>query len=141
MIKINMDEKALRKKSEKIDFKDAKKIISDLQSALGHIGSRGIGLCGPQIYEYYRVAFFNYEGRKITMVNPKIVDKSKEKWTLQEGCLSLPRVSGTVERPMTITLEYVDYKGDKQKEEFTGMLARAIQHELDHFEGILITDY
>ena len=118
MIEINKDIESLKKKSEQIDYKDARKNIFDLQRAMGPIGKRGIGLSGPQINVFKRVAYFNWNGRKVTMVNPKITKFGKDKYEMDEFCLSIPNVGVPITRSNTITVNYIDYKGDKTTAEF-----------------------
>ena len=75
------------------------------------------------------------------MVNPVITKSSEAFESMKEGCLSLPQQAIEVNRPQSITVEYLDYDGRQQTLEATGFLARAIQHELDHLNGILTIDY
>src|SRR5690606_4365947 len=78
---------------------------------------------------------------KKTFINAKIVDKKGPEWKFNEGCLSIPGVREDVSRPETIVMEYYDENWEFHKEEFSDIRARVIQHEYDHIEGILFTDY
>ena len=68
------------------------------------------------------------------------MEYSEDTLTETEGCLSIPSVHEKVERPATITIEYVNEKFEPQRETFTGFAARVIQHEYDHIEGVLFID-
>ena len=74
------------------------------------------------------------------MVNPKIIWKSEEKVCGEEGCLSVPEQKAEVERFAAVKVEYLDYHGNKQILEAEDFLAIAVQHELDHLDGILYID-
>ncbi len=74
------------------------------------------------------------------MINPIILEKSKEKDVDEEGCLSLPGITGRVERSTSIEVEWMDIKGRKMKKKIAGFGARVVQHEVDHLDGILISD-
>jgi len=80
------------------------------------------------------------------MINPRIISKSEKTCTEEEGCLSILRendrpVYADVERPETIVVEWTDENGTRQEREFSGISARAFQHELDHLDGILFIDH
>jgi len=74
------------------------------------------------------------------MINPVITSKSKETDIDEEGCLSLPELTGNVERSISIELEWLDIKGRKMKRTISGYGARVIQHEVDHLDGVMICD-
>jgi len=76
----------------------------------------------------------------MVFINAKIIEESGEEWSFNEGCLSIPDVREEVMRKSTITVEYQDENFVKKTEVFDGVLARVIQHEYDHIEGILFTD-
>ncbi len=77
--------------------------------------------------------------RKVVMINPVIHDKDGL-WRMQEGCLSIPELHGGVERPEKIRVKYRDANFDEKEVLADGLLARVIQHEIDHLDGILFTD-
>ena len=77
---------------------------------------------------------------KYTLINPEIVEISEEKVSSKEGCLSVPGMVGIVERPVRVRVRAMDIFGKPFEVEGEGMLAKALQHELDHLEGILYTD-
>jgi peptide deformylase len=86
-----------------------------------------------------RVAVVDAEGSRIAMINPTIAEASG-KAREEEGCLSIPDVYGEVTRPERIVLEATDQHGAPYRLEAAGLLARAIQHEIDHLDGILFLD-
>ena len=100
----------------------------------------GVGLAAPQIGLDARVAIVDIddESGTIEMINPVILETSGEQ-TGPEGCLSFPGLFGEVSRPNFVKIEAFDRKGRKYNLEAEGFLARAIQHEIDHLDGILFT--
>lgn len=79
-------------------------------------------------------------GFKKVFVNPKILEEEGNEWVFNEGCLSIPDVREDVFRKPNIKVEYLDEKFEKHTECFDGLIARVIQHEYDHIEGVLFTD-
>ena len=80
-------------------------------------------------------------GIRETFINANIIHKSEEAWTDLEGCLSIPTLAGEVERPWTVTIEYMDQQFTSHTKTFRGATARMIQHEYDHTLGVLYIDY
>lgn len=111
----------------------------------------GIGLAAPQVHHSIQIfvtrapnedAKGNAQlGVAKVYINPKISEPSEDKWTVSEGCLSIPALHADVERPEAITIEYTNLEGKKVKERCTGWEARVIQHENDHLNGVLFIDY
>jgi peptide deformylase len=114
----------------------------------------GVGLAGPQIGQSIRIFVCDgspfAEGErgdasctdfKRVMINPVIFDESEEVCDMEEGCLSIPGIRESVQRPETISVEYYDADWQLQEEKLTGLAARIVQHENDHLDGILITDH
>ncbi|MBI4049304.1 MAG: peptide deformylase [Candidatus Doudnabacteria bacterium] len=102
----------------------------------------GIGLAAPQIGKSIRLCVINLEHLGIppfALVNPKIVKKSWKKTELEEGCLSIPGIYGIVKRAEKIKLKALSLQGQENELSADGLLARVIQHEIDHLDGILIT--
>lgn len=100
----------------------------------------GIGLAAPQIGQSTRMCLINLEHMGLNpfmMINPKIVKTSWRKIVMEEGCLSIPKVFGLVKRPEKIRVEFLNLDEEKINIEADGMLARVIQHEVDHLDGIL----
>ena len=75
------------------------------------------------------------------LINPKIINKSKETSIYEEGCLSLPGQFAEIERPAKCHLKYLDYEGKEKELKADGLLATCIQHEIDHLNGVLFVDY
>lgn len=100
----------------------------------------GVGLAANQVGEARRVAVVDADGHRIALVNPRIVEASGRA-TQEEGCLSIPEVFAEVTRAARVTLEATDRDGNPYTLEAEGLLARAIQHEVDHLDGILFLDH
>ena len=100
----------------------------------------GVGIAAPQIGKNLQMAVVEVdENDRFDLINPQIIDR-KGKSVFVEGCLSIPHVFGTVERAEEITVRYYDREGDEMEVTAYGYLARAIQHEIDHLNGVLFTD-
>ncbi len=121
----------------KFDRKLAR-VLDDMYDTM--IEFDGVGLAAPQIGLNARIAIVDIddESGTIEMINPRIVKTSGEQ-TGPEGCLSFPDLFGEVIRPNYVKIEAFDRKGRKYMLEAEGFLARAIQHEIDHLDGILFT--
>jgi peptide deformylase len=117
----------------------------------------GVGLAAPQIGLPIRMflvdtsPFSEEEGLseeekealkafKQVFINAKIINEEGDEWAFNEGCLSIPDVREDVFRKPTITVEFLDENFKEHIETYTGLIARVIQHEYDHIEGILFTD-
>ncbi len=107
----------------------------------------GIGLAAPQVGVNKRMVVVGLpkgqddeEYPLILMINPKITQKSSETEVGEEGCLSLPNLRGNVVRSLWVEAEWLDIKGKKMKKMITGFGAKVIQHEIDHLDGVLISD-
>ena len=107
-------------------------LVSDMAETMIH--HRGIGLAANQVDIPYRVIIVMAD-ELIPMFNPKIVDSSDEQIVLEEGCLSFPRLFVKIKRPRKVRVRYADPTGKVQTEVFDGIVARAIQHEIDHIDG------
>lgn len=100
----------------------------------------GVGIAAPQIGKNLQMAVVEVdENDRFDLINPQIIDR-KGKSVFVEGCLSIPHVFGTVERAEEITVRYYDREGDEMEVTAYGYLACAIQHEIDHLNGVLFTD-
>lgn len=100
----------------------------------------GVGLAAPQVGILRRVVVVDIGEGRIELVNPKIIARSKETETTEEGCLSLPGAVGRVERPKAVTVAAQDRNGNPVQFVGKDLLARAFCHELDHLEGIMFTE-
>ena len=149
MTKLNVIERpdpVLYKKAEEVKevTLEIKKLLSDMLETM--YKTNGVGLAGNQVGVLKRVVVIDCAPKEeepdpIKMVNPKIIFKSEEMVCHNEGCLSIPREYADVIRHEKVTVEYLDENGIKQQRTATGLLAIAIQHELDHLEGILFIDH
>jgi len=107
----------------------------------------GIGLAAPQIGLSTRLIVLDcVKGedeapRPLAMFNPEIVASSDERSVYEEGCLSIPEIYADVERPAEVTVRWIDRDGAEQQEEFGGLWATCVQHEIDHLDGKLFIDY
>ncbi len=111
---------------------------------------QGVGLAAPQIGMSIRLFVIDTtpfadddpeaEGFKKVFINAHVVEEEGEKWKFNEGCLSIPGIREDVERKESMTLRYMDENFVEHVEEFSGMIARVIQHEYDHIDGVLFTD-
>ncbi len=134
----------LRKKAEKITEFDEKlqKFVEDMMEVM--YVEDGIGLAAPQIGFSKQVIVVDAselveDEEARAFINPKILSSEGQE-TKEEGCLSIPGVREEVTRPEKILLEYQDVEGKVYKEEFDGWMARILQHEIDHLNGILFVD-
>lgn len=108
----------------------------------------GIGLAAPQVGISLRVFVLDaslydsemYQGQKLVVVNPELLEESGEKWAYSEGCLSIPEIRGDVMRQPALRLRYQDLNREVHEVSMDGMLARIVQHEFDHLEGRLFVD-
>lgn len=99
----------------------------------------GVGLAAPQIGILKRIVVIDVGDGPIVLINPEIVEEKGEQCEI-EGCLSLPGVSGTVNRPGIVTVKFTNRKGKEVKMTGDDLLARAFCHEIDHLNGVLFTD-
>lgn len=100
----------------------------------------GIGLAAPQVGVSKRIIVCDVGDGLIELINPEIVRRGEETEAAYEGCLSLPRVLAEVERPSSVQVTGLDRRGRRVWIEGDGLLARCLQHEIDHLDGVLITD-
>lgn len=121
---------------------DLRRLVDDMFATM--YAAEGIGLAAPQVGVGQRVLVVDLndeESGRYALVNPRIVEKGREMDRVEEGCLSIPGVSEYVERPVSITVEALDPAGAPVRIEASGMLARCLQHEIDHLDGILFIDH
>lgn len=105
--------------------------------------AEGIGLAGPQIGESKRVIVVDVgeEGREpFALINPRVVESDSRTEKAEEGCLSMPGLAALVQRPAAVTVEGLDPDGLPVTIRAEGLLARCLQHEIDHLDGILFID-
>lgn len=102
--------------------------------------AKGVGLAANQVGVARKVAVVEVDGERVVLIDPEIID-AEGRDRGEEGCLSIPEIFGEVTRPGKIVLEATDEHGTRRRREATGLLARAIQHEMDHLDGILFIDH
>src|SRR5476651_994392 len=113
-------------------------LIDDMFATMHH--ARGIGLAAPQVGRSERLAIVEIDGQQIVVINPEIIERAgKDKG--EEGCLSIPDIYADVERPKTVTVRALDREMQPFEIEADGLLARCLQHEIDHLDGKLFIDY
>jgi peptide deformylase len=147
----------LRKKGVEIpqEYPNLKQIVADMYETM--YNAYGVGLAAPQVGLAIRLFVIDTKpfsddedlskeeqaqlaGFKKAFINPTIVKEEGEEWGFNEGCLSIPEVREDVYRHERITIEYFDEDFNKHTDVYDGLIARVIQHEYDHIEGILFTD-
>lgn len=115
------------------------RLLDDMTDTLHK--ANGAGLAAVQVGVLRRVVLVEAEeGQLYEMINPVIIERSEETQEEIEGCLSLPGKWGITTRPMTVTVEATDRKGNRYTVTGSGLLARAICHECDHLDGIIYPD-
>jgi len=147
----------LRKKAELItkDYPKLDALLENMKETM--YGAFGVGLAAPQIGLPIRLFLvdtspfaeddeFTEDEQEVlrnfkrTFINAQILEEEGDEWAFNEGCLSIPDVREDVFRQPKIKIQYQDENFDTHTEEFDGLIARVIQHEYDHIEGILFTD-
>ena len=143
----------LRKETDEIDedYPKLKELIENMFKTMEN--APGVGLAAPQIGLSIRLFVIDttsiYEeekgkedhGVRKAFINPIMIDEWGKKWDFEEGCLSIPGIREKVNRQADIKIEYYDEDFNLKEETFSDMNARVIQHEYDHIEGVLFTDY
>lgn len=148
----------LREEAQDIEVNtsELQDFIDDMFETLG--AAKGIGLAAPQVGRSQRLFVVDlrpmakefeeeygsvpkWAREPLVFINPQIVEVSEAEITFEEGCLSIPEIREEVSRPEAIRIEYLDRNFEPQKLEADEFLARVIQHEYDHIEGILFFDH
>ena len=135
-------------------YPNLKKLINDMYETM--YNANGVGLAAPQIGKSIKLfiidtaPFLNIdeneiEGIKVEsikqiFINPVIIEEFGDSWSFEEGCLSIPNIREDVKRKSDINIEFYDENFVLNKKSFSGIVARVIQHEYDHIQGILFTD-
>ena len=137
---INPNDILRQKAKEVVDVKSKKtqQLIYNMAETMKK--EDGIGLAAPQINESLRIVVVNATNKPLVLINPKITKKSWKKESGGEGCLSVPNVYGMVKRHKSIKVKFLNQRGKRVKIQAQDMLARVIQHEIDHLDGILFID-
>ena len=129
------------KSIENIDT-DIKQLVSDMIAIMQE--EEGIGLAAPQVAQSISMLVIDMsliedEGEPTAFINPEILESEGES-ILEEGCLSLPDIREEVKRPEIISLRYKNIDGEIVEKQIDGLLARVLQHEMDHLNGVLFVD-
>jgi peptide deformylase len=124
---------------------DLRRLAADMLETM--YDAPGIGLAAPQVGVMDRLIVVDcVKGEKapprpLVMFNPLVLDVSSDKNVYEEGCLSVPDQYADVTRPAEVKVGWIDQNGNPQEEEFAGLWATCVQHEIDHLNGKLFLDY
>lgn len=139
----------LRKKAAAITTADEllNTLITNMWETM--YASHGVGLAAPQIGKSLNLFIVDtaafedekYPAIKKVFINAEILEQTGEKWEFEEGCLSIPHIRENVKRQPTLRIKYQDEQFAWHEETFDGIVARVIQHEYDHVQGILFIDH
>lgn len=139
----------LKRKGADVEFSDEKveSFVASMYETM--YAAQGVGLAAPQVGESLRVFVVDTtpmedneeDGLKQAFINPEIIEEEGEPWAFEEGCLSIPGIREDVSRHSNVKIRFYDEKWQLHERAFEGMAARVIQHEYDHIEGKLFTDY
>jgi len=143
---IALPDKRLRLVSEpvaRVD-EDLRKLVADMFETMYE--APGVGLAAIQVGVPRRVVTIDAtrgeeEKQPIALINPEIIWSSEEKIAHEEGCLSIPEYLDEVERPERVKVRFLDLEGRAHELEADGLLARVVQHEIDHINGVLFIDH
>lgn len=119
-----------------------KQLIKDMAETM--YDAKGIGLAATQVDRHIQLIVMDLSETNDQLrvfINPKVTPLIEDKKPYEEGCLSVPDVYDTVERPTRVKIEALDADGNAFEEEAEGLLAICIQHEMDHLNGVMFVDY
>lgn len=143
---ITIPDPILRKISDPVEQIDEAvvKLMDDMLDTM--YAAPGVGLAAVQVGVPRRIIVLDIADedepkQPLAMANPEIVAISQTTRLYEEGCLSIPDVRVEIERPDAVTVRYIDRAGKEQELAATGLLATAVQHELDHLDGQMIIDF
>ncbi len=143
---IILPDKRLRLVSEPVKkiTTDIRKLVEDMFETM--YDAPGVGLAAIQVGAPKRVVTIDVAKKEEpknpqVFINPEIITASGEKAVHEEGCLSIPEFYDDVERPALVKVKYLDLEGEQREIEADGLLARCIQHEIDHLNGVLFIDH
>ena len=138
----------LRQKAEPVEEIDdeVRRLVRNMFDTMYH--AEGVGLAAPQIGISKRITVLDVpddedesQRHVLALINPRVVEASKDTEKGIEGCLSIPGIEESVVRPATVVVEGLSPDGEEVVIEADGLLARALQHELDHLDGVLFLDH
>ena len=144
---ITVPDPMLRTRSQQIERVDdeLRRLVDDMLETM--YAAPGIGLAAIQVAVPRRLIVLDLTEKEnepqspLVMINPEIVKLGDTLAPYEEGCLSIPDVRVEIERPTSLTVRFLDREGDAQQLDADGLLATAIQHEMDHLDGKLIIDF
>lgn len=119
--------------------KEIKNISEKMVEAM--LRANGVGIAAPQIGVAKRIIVFDLDGKLYILINPEIIETSEEEEENLEGCLSIPGVDAPVVRKLRAQVRGITLDEKEIEVEGEGLMARALQHEVDHLDGILFIDY
>lgn len=130
----------LKKESKDVEVIDEniKRIIEDMVDTMRD--ASGVGLAAPQIGINLNIVVIEVEDQLRKLINPVIIEKSKEEEIVEEGCLSIPGIWEKVKRAKSVKVRYLNEDGEQIEEAGEELLARAFQHELDHLKGVVFVE-
>ena len=135
------DDPVLRQKARRVPRIDSsiQQLIDDMVETMQQ--TKGVGLAAPQVGVSLRVVVLQKPGEEpIAIINPEIVKRAGER-EVTEGCLSIPGYAGDIKRSVSVTVKGRDRQGKTIRIKATGLMAQALEHELDHLNGILYIDH
>ena len=138
---VDYNNPVLRQKAKRVSGIDGAiaQLIDDMVETMREVG--GVGLAAPQVGVPLRIAVIELPDEEIiVLVNPKIVKRSGER-QIEEGCLSIPGYRGEIQRSEKVTVKGLDSFGWEIRIKGEGLLAQAVEHELDHLDGTLYIDH
>jgi peptide deformylase len=118
---------------------ELRRLISDMFETMHH--ARGIGLAAPQVGRTERLAVVEVDDVRLVLINPEVVARSTARAKSEEGCLSIPDIYADVERPVSVAVRALNERFEPYGVQADELLARCIQHEIDHLDGKLFLDY
>ncbi len=135
------DDSVLKQKAKRVSRIDSsiQRLIDDMVETIRQ--ANGVGLAAPQVGVPLRVIVVQMPGEEpIAIINPKIVKRAGEQ-EVTEGCLSIPGYFGEIKRSASVTVKGQDQQGKAIRIKATGLMAEALEHEIDHLNGILYIDH
>ncbi|HEV3049359.1 MAG TPA: peptide deformylase [Longimicrobium sp.] len=146
MARLNIEllgSEVLRRKAETVPTPgpELDRLVADMFETM--YDASGIGLAAPQIGLSERLIVVDVKedgAQPMALLNPTVVESGSAKDRVEEGCLSIPGVAATVERPTSVVVEATNARGQPVRIQAQGMLARCLQHEIDHLDGVLFID-
>lgn len=150
---VTYDDEVLRKEAKPVkeNSQEVQTLIDDMFETMQN--ADGVGLAAPQIGELLRIFVADVDPMieeekdeapnrgPVAMINPEITFESDKTIDMDEGCLSIPGLNATINRPRKIVVKYLDRDFNEQELKVDGWWARVIQHETDHLDGILFLDH